>query len=763
MRDGRMTEAALRLCLLSLFFPFQAFADGPASGAALKLQRTAVNSGGNSSSGASYVLHASLGEAASSFAGASKKLLSGHQPLVPQPGTVTSIVAVAKTTGTIELAWTAPGRDGFQGSVSGGYYRIDYSSDAAHVFAPTTWAVEFATSVQPGAAQSYTLTGLKPNTTYYARVYLADAAKTVAETSAASEESSLAEQAVFPSVGGVFSSSVVLTWSLPPTAVSGFRLDASSGVFDALFPGGVVVSSLSRSGLTVSMTVSGLEPDTTYYLRVGSLNWQDAPNFTSVITVRTGLGGPKPIENLASTLNGAARTILFSWTNPQYLDPAGVLVQISTSPISAGTSNGTAYLKGDAFGDGSSVEAAAAAADHLSASLSLSTTYYYRFYSKDAGNNYSVFVSTVLLLDLPPMAPGALSAALSLDRSSITLSWAGVTSSSDGTPFFSTAAPKAVELTGYGVYRATSIVRPGWVFVDSASADALSWTVAVPDPAQRYYYRVDAEDAVGPKDKAMIIDTDLNVYAAGPDHATRLKIPAGMAGELRAGGNAYGVPLLVRTAEAAAGGEVLKAVSFDALRVPEGTAVRDFKFSTPELDIFLKYEVVNGEIVPAQTGLLSAAGAGEPRIAAAEASNWLAPYWFNGKEYVKMFGDVDEAEQTVRVRTALPGSYQLRRVFTPSQFSFDLRQVSNKAITPNGDGLNDFVLFRLNNPQDSAVTGEIFDVRGVKIADMKPGAQVAQSLMWDGKADGRAVGRGVYIYQIKAEGKTFNGTVVVIR
>jgi gliding motility-associated-like protein len=109
------------------------------------------------------------------------------------------------------------------------------------------------------------------------------------------------------------------------------------------------------------------------------------------------------------------------------------------------------------------------------------------------------------------------------------------------------------------------------------------------------------------------------------------------------------------------------------------------------------------------------------------------------------------------------GSYQLRSVFTPAQFSFDLAQVSNKAITPNGDGKNDFVVFRLNNPQDSSVKGEIFDIRGRKVADMAVGTQIANSLVWDGKANGRVVPRGVYIYQIQAEGAAFNGTVIVIR
>ena len=45
---------------------------------------------------------------------------------------------------------------------------------------------------------------------------------------------------------------------------------------------------------------------------------------------------------------------------------------------------------------------------------------------------------------------------------------------------------------------------------------------------------------------------------------------------------------------------------------------------------------------------------------------------------------------------------------------------------------------------------------------MAPGP-LPNTLQWDGKANGRAVDSGVYIYQIRAEGKGFNGTVVVVR
>ena len=111
------------------------------------------------------------------------------------------------------------------------------------------------------------------------------------------------------------------------------------------------------------------------------------------------------------------------------------------------------------------------------------------------------------------------------------------------------------------------------------------------------------------------------------------------------------------------------------------------------------------------------------------------------------------------LRTRLEGGAQARSAGAV----FDLSNLSSRVITPNGDGRNDYVVFTLDNPRDSSITGKIYDLSGAFVADMKPGTQIADTLAWDGKSNGSVVPRGVYVYQIKAEGKTFNGTLVVIR
>lgn len=771
-RRAGSARYAFLLAALLLGPAAAALAGFPMAGGGDALARNAVTGAGGLASGGGLSLNGALAEAVvGTFSGGGLGLGSGYMPLAAQPGSVISLSAVTKSTGTLELAWTAPGLDGFLGAVTGGLYRIDVSSDASHVFDPTVYAAEFSTSVTPGDPQAYVLTGLQPNTTYYARVYLGDARRVIAERSAGSADSTLANLPAAPALSGVFSSSVTFSWALPAGGAEGYSLDGSSTAFGALFPGGVLRSSSTPEGTVLTLTVAGLYPGTTYYFRLASLNWQADVNFGAVIAACTLPGtGPLPIENLASVRDAAGRRLLFSWTNPDYPDRAGVLVQMSTAPMSYPLAPGAAYADGALLPDGSRVLASAAASSQLHGGLALNATYYYRFSSQDAAHSYSVFVATECILDLPPMSPAGLQASLSPDRSAITLSWAGVTSNLDGSAFRNAAEP--MELARYDVYRATGVIRPGWTLVASVPVSSQSVTVPVPDQSAVYYYRVASADTAGAPGVSMVVDTQKNLYALAPDQVSRLKIPAALSGVVAAAGNPSGHPLFFAARERTTdeGGKVIKSVEFAPVRAPDGAEVTGFRVDSPDMDIVLRYDILDGQVVPssvkaAASGAAPAAAAQGPAayVPASDAASSLGVYWFNGKDYVKVFGSVDPAGQTVTVRSALPGSYQIRSLARTGGVSFDVKQMSNKVITPNGDGLNDYVTFTLDNPRDSAFSGKIYDLTGAFVADMRPGRQVADSLEWDGKAGGATVPRGVYVYQIKAEGKTFNGTIVVIR
>jgi hypothetical protein len=99
-----------------------------------------------------------------------------------------------------------------------------------------------------------------------------------------------------------------------------------------------------------------------------------------------------------------------------------------------------------------------------------------------------------------------------------------------------------------------------------------------------------------------------------------------------------------------------------------------------------------------------------------------------------------------------------------------------RVITPNGDGRNDLMFFCYDNPSDGDVSGKIYTLLGAEVASTGPRTAAAgtacpggllpgsaQYSTWDGRSAGSVVRSGVYVYRISAEGRTFSGTLLVVR
>lgn len=109
-------------------------------------------------------------------------------------------------------------------------------------------------------------------------------------------------------------------------------------------------------------------------------------------------------------------------------------------------------------------------------------------------------------------------------------------------------------------------------------------------------------------------------------------------------------------------------------------------------------------------------------------------------------------------------SVALLAAIQPDHANFELSRVlPDKIITPNGDGINDEVNFIFANPKESIVSGCVYDITGALVADLVWSGDNS-SLKWDGRdKNSNVVREGIYIYQIRAEGKAVNGIVIVLK
>ena len=130
----------------------------------------------------------------------------------------------------------------------------------------------------------------------------------------------------------------------------------------------------------------------------------------------------------------------------------------------------------------------------------------------------------------------------------------------------------------------------------------------------------------------------------------------------------------------------------------------------------------------------------------------LKIFWFDGLEWRYAGGDVDPVAKTIRAPIYRFGTFGIFPVSGIDQSAF---KPSEKIITPNGDGINDTLLF-------SGLTGtyeiKIVDITGrlVRVITDVP--------YWDGKdMNGNNAHGGVYVYMLKQNGKIIKGTVVIAR
>ncbi len=791
--------------------------------------RNVDNAGGDSSTSANHRLTGSVAEEVvfTTTTSGTSVIRAGWSELHAFPRTVTDLGATNIEITSATLQWTTPGYDGQNGTLQVGstYYIRVASYTVPDTFSDYRLAnISFSTSgVIPGEVVSINLMGLQlgSGTTYYARIWTTDGDSDISYQSNISSFVLKPTPAPLPPTGGsivaVFATSATATWApslgassylmiastqasfvpvfassstaastgtvsgLDPNTTYFFEVDAcalfcssfislgstitaaapalslsttgvsSSTIFLAWNPNGnppntryVVQSSTDNltflSVATVTTTTAGLLNvlnDTTYYLKVVALNHVGTPAAPSnLLTVRTPIG-PIPF---APTGVSATAILLGAAVTWDALTPAGVGVGLLYYRVSRSTNAGYGFV----------TVTTTTAISYLDRPMVLGDTYYYKISARDSGQVEGPFSALVYAFPFTytPMEP--LGVHVVPAPLNVTLSWSRTTRYADGTVFLSTSTPLPDELIGYSIFRSTEACAPS--FINISSLPYTTTNLVNVTGGLHYYYRLFSYNTLGLSSNAVTLSSlgdrsyfiDDCVSKVVMDDATAVNLNSDVNGQGDIQIDRRRVPEDVHDG-------VYQSVIFRPMRGT--TELSNFPMTKP-VRIVLHFETQNG--VPFA-----------PAVAAAPAGGLsvknLGLYWYNGQEFKKVYGVVDPITQTVTVQSPNLGKYQIRALSRADGTTFDLSNISGRAITPNGDGLNDIVIFTYDpGPGNESVSGRIYDVMGAYVSDMTAGL-VPNTLIWNGRSGGRVVGSGAYVYSIKGGGKTYTGTIVVAR
>ena len=187
---------------------------------------------------------------------------------------------------TAALGWAALPAAPASASADG--YRLEaYPADFS------AGGVSLSTATGNILNSTLTLNGLDPNTTYYFRAASINinSDPNYSLTLSSITLSAPLSAGLLTTAAAPHSITVNLVSPLPASpqrsTCEGYLLQASSQPFGS---GSVIYSSASGTNLTASLTIYGLKPNTTYYLRIGSLNWSKTPNFTVLPPALTSIG-----------------------------------------------------------------------------------------------------------------------------------------------------------------------------------------------------------------------------------------------------------------------------------------------------------------------------------------------------------------------------------------------------------------------------------------------------------------------------------------
>src|SRR6185295_9172318 len=212
-------------------------------------------------------------------------VIAGSTRTLPGPAPAPTITSVYIT--TMRVTWPSV--------TSNTGYSLEASTDTNFTGA----IISSVTSIGTLTGLTFNANSLAGNTTYYVRVgSLWSGTTNYSSTLSTSTLTSLLTAQQF---AGVSSFTVTANWvtfsSGPGNGTSeGYLLQASTASDFSLINGSSQTSTVALS----TLTVNGLLSDTTYYLRVGALNWTNTPNYVVISGSTRTLTGAAPVPTITN-------------------------------------------------------------------------------------------------------------------------------------------------------------------------------------------------------------------------------------------------------------------------------------------------------------------------------------------------------------------------------------------------------------------------------------------------------------------------------
>jgi hypothetical protein len=642
------------------------------------------------------------------------------------PDAIANLSALAGGVGEIELSWSAPGDDGAAGNITGGEFIIQYSSysDASDKggWNADNYDILIPTTCASASQHSYTVTGLADFTIYYFRVWTADDRSNISgESNAAFALTSTVEltEPINTLTGRTDNSidgGVELEWI---SVGSGHRYILKYATFNVL-AGDTTAwwnqaqvylerspSSVKGSTETESIYLN-LTPADTYYFSVRAVNiYGSTSPVGNIAEVIVGDKIPDPPQNLTLTLED--NKVKVDWN-------ANTEPDINAYDVLRSTLQAGPYEVVFSTSKDFSV--------YYDTNVVINTRYWYKIRVRDdTGNENECVEKDIFVGEITAVLDVEFIKVSQVTSGSLTITW-------EQTPG---------NIKGYRIERSDDIEgtwsAAGFVY----STNTLTYTVPVVQNV--YCYRIRTESQFGTMSSgSMIIDTseEINHIYCSQDYEVWVKVPDSFADELET------ASAKIEFVKADESGFI---AAYDIKAMAKGERIKDFRFDKTRMgaEIVISHNVAPGE----------------------DASF----FWYNGIEWIKLGGDRDEKGR-LYIKSRRLGKYGVKD--EPASDEFVLTAVVPRIFTPdlpyaqnpvsNGTTVEvNAVHFYFENPHNAEVSINIYNITGARVRGSLR-SMGSDEMVWDGKDDsGKIVRGGIYLYQVEADSKVFNGTIVVAK